>query len=103
MLLLLVAALASPCPAGCSFLEGHGLRGGGPCGCGFGLVRRVKTRDELEKLAQPDLDAYKREVDAELLELKGEKDASAEKHKAELKEMKATQADIINAMAEKTS
>lgn len=103
MRLLLVVALAVPCPSGCSFLEGKGLRGASdsPCGCGFGLVRRVKTRDELEKLAQPDLDAYQREVDAELAELKGEKDASAEKHKTELKEMKETSAEITAQMSEK--
>lgn len=103
MRLLLAVALATPCPAGCSFLEGKGLRGGSdsPCGCGFGLVRRVKSRTELEKLSQPDLDAYKRDVDSELDELKGEKDAGIEKHKAELKEMKATSKEITDQMSQK--
>lgn len=101
MRLLLALALATPCPTGCSFLEGKGLRGQGPCGCGFGLVRRVKSRDELEKLSQPELDAYKRDVDSELDELKGEKDAAIEKHKTELKEMKETSKEISDQMTAK--
>lgn len=105
MLRLLVAVLAScpgvPCDV--ALLQAKGLRGAkGPCGCGFGLIRRVQTRNELEKLSQPDLDAFKREVDAEKVSLTGEKDASAEKHEKELKEMKATSKELTDQMNSKT-
>jgi len=103
MLVALAAALASPCPVGCSFLETRSQGASSPCGCGTGLVRRVKTREELEKLSQPDLDAYEREVDAELDELKGTQESAAKKHKDALKDMHETSDELTKQMTEKTN
>merc|ERR1719502_980076 len=53
-------------------------------------------------MPQPELDAYQREVDSELDELKGARDAAEESHKKELKEMHQTSEDLNNAMYGKT-
>jgi chromosome segregation ATPase len=79
--------LRGPCRPCTALLEGADA---GPCGCGFGLVRKSHTRDELTAMSQVELDKLLRDSEDELDELKGALEAAKKDHAEKLKEMNET-------------
>merc|ERR1719389_255685 len=83
--------LRGPCRPCTALLEGAET---GPCGCGFGIVRKTHTRDELTAMSQVELDKMLRESEEELDELKGALKAQKKDHAEKLKEMNETTKDM---------
>merc|ERR1719460_2586874 len=103
MLLWATVAAASllrgPCRPCSSLLEGADA---GPCGCGFGIVRKTHTREELEALTLAELDKMLRESEDELDELKGALEAAKKDHGKKLKDMNETTKDMRDEMWKET-
>jgi hypothetical protein len=81
--------LRGPCRPCTALLDGAEAASG-PCGCGFGIVRKSHTREELEAMSQVELDKMLRESEDELDELKGALEAQKKDHAAKLGEMNDT-------------
>jgi hypothetical protein len=79
--------LRGPCRPCTALLDGAEA---GPCGCGFGIVRKSHTREELEVLSQVELDKLLRDSEDELDELTGALEAQKKDHADKLKDMNET-------------
>jgi chromosome segregation ATPase len=65
-----------------------------PCGCGFGLVRKVRTREELEALSQAALDKLLCDSENELDELKGSLKEQEKEHAKALDGLNTSTKDL---------
>jgi len=103
MLLWATVAAASllrgPCRPCTSLLEGADA---GPCGCGFGIVRKTHTREELEAMTLAELDKMLRESEDELDELNGALEAAKKDHAKKLKDMNETTKEMRDEMWKET-
>jgi len=88
---LLRRSASVPCRPCTGFLEGSSS---GPCGCGFGMVRKVHTREELESKSQAELDKLKRDTEDELDESKGTEASQEKEHAKALEDLNSTTKEL---------
>lgn len=86
---------ATPCLPCTGFLAGA-VSHGDPCGCGTGIIRKVHTRDDLEEMAQTELNKLARDLENEERELIAQFEGAAAEQEDKLKASGDQAQDLID-------